>query len=554
MQLFSIGLEQLNDDGTTKADSDGNLIPTYNNDDITEYARLWTGFTYQTQRGNTEAKGTANTIDPMAIQLQWRDQLPKMGLDRKYIGDGYPLCDDLPSTSFLRRGAKYRLLGNTTQSDILDTSKVQMIPFLDSSSHLFKLLCGQNSGSTCAFPAVVHLRQNLLCTGIECTMTKDPRILQVDHDVYYEYVRPACVHFPFKSSTPTNIVVHRDGKIALSRKAGSFDSLHSLTYFRVNWQNEEFPTTENRCGQGVCEVWGDRCICTTTAKENAAFESLPTRDQILEKLHVGAFSPYVKKYVYSKPQSGFALLYRRNEFDVDTAFKVKDQFGRTLYLKNMISNVNIINRNSGEESAFAFRNTPSFYDDKPELKDALYETDAGLDHYFYHHNTAPFLSLRFIQRFGISNPSPRFVKVVSKAFQTGRYQYPSTQGSISFGNGKYGDLRAMVAAILLDSESRETLLDYDASFGSIREPVIKVISLMRSMAFSQTDGEFVSLHNAEDIIGQMAHELPSVFSFFLPEYSPPGAIHKASLVSPEAMLSQNSIGLVNGMISLINFG
>ena len=76
-----------------------------------------------------------------------------------------------------------------------------------------------------------------------------------------------------------------------------------------------------------------------------------------------------------------------NEFGVDTAFKVKDNFGRTLYLKNLMSNVIILQLNSDRESAFAFRNTPSFYGDNPDLKDALYETDAGLDHYFYHHNT-----------------------------------------------------------------------------------------------------------------------------------------------------------------------
>jgi uncharacterized protein (DUF1800 family) len=44
MQLFSIGLIKLNIDGTPKLDSDGDTIATYNNDDITEYARVWTGF------------------------------------------------------------------------------------------------------------------------------------------------------------------------------------------------------------------------------------------------------------------------------------------------------------------------------------------------------------------------------------------------------------------------------------------------------------------------------------------------------------------------------
>jgi uncharacterized protein (DUF1800 family) len=54
MQLFSIGLYMLNNDGTHVLDQDGNPISTYSNDDITEYARLWTGFQGQSKRGNIE--------------------------------------------------------------------------------------------------------------------------------------------------------------------------------------------------------------------------------------------------------------------------------------------------------------------------------------------------------------------------------------------------------------------------------------------------------------------------------------------------------------------
>ncbi len=71
MQLFSIGLEKLNADGTSKRDSNGKKIKTYSNDDIMEYARLWTGFTTHAQRGNIEMRGELNTIDPMRINLQW---------------------------------------------------------------------------------------------------------------------------------------------------------------------------------------------------------------------------------------------------------------------------------------------------------------------------------------------------------------------------------------------------------------------------------------------------------------------------------------------------
>lgn len=46
MQLFSIGLFELNVDGTVKLDSDGFPIPTYDNDDIAEMSKIFTGLTY----------------------------------------------------------------------------------------------------------------------------------------------------------------------------------------------------------------------------------------------------------------------------------------------------------------------------------------------------------------------------------------------------------------------------------------------------------------------------------------------------------------------------
>lgn len=56
-----------------------------------------------------------------------------------------------------------------------------------------------------------------------------------------------------------------------------------------------------------------------------------------------------------------------------------------------------------------------------------YEKDAALDHYFYHPNTAPFLAVRFAQRFGISNPSPGYVSRIASAFRSGSYIIRSHQ-------------------------------------------------------------------------------------------------------------------------------
>ncbi len=43
MQLFSIGLFELNPDGTRKLDGSGAPIPTYDNDDISEFSKIFTG-------------------------------------------------------------------------------------------------------------------------------------------------------------------------------------------------------------------------------------------------------------------------------------------------------------------------------------------------------------------------------------------------------------------------------------------------------------------------------------------------------------------------------
>lgn len=69
MQLFSIGLYKLNNDGTKQLDGSGSPILSYDNTDIQNFARAWTGFTRQSARANIESIYWDNTnrIDPMNI-------------------------------------------------------------------------------------------------------------------------------------------------------------------------------------------------------------------------------------------------------------------------------------------------------------------------------------------------------------------------------------------------------------------------------------------------------------------------------------------------------
>ena len=77
MQLFTIGLTVLNDDGTPVIDPQtGKPFETYTNDDIETFARAWAGFDRQGVRGNyeeTRRGSTDNMLDPMRIRPEWRD-------------------------------------------------------------------------------------------------------------------------------------------------------------------------------------------------------------------------------------------------------------------------------------------------------------------------------------------------------------------------------------------------------------------------------------------------------------------------------------------------
>ena len=74
MQLFSIGLFELNQDGTRKLDGNGEPIPTYDNSVISEFAKIFTGMTYAPSAMSLEDDGTdPNTEDGFVFLEIWED-------------------------------------------------------------------------------------------------------------------------------------------------------------------------------------------------------------------------------------------------------------------------------------------------------------------------------------------------------------------------------------------------------------------------------------------------------------------------------------------------
>jgi uncharacterized protein (DUF1800 family) len=82
MQLFTIGLSILAPDGTLVLDKDGKPIPTYTQDTIEAFARVFTGWTYAPATGATpRAHNPANWTQPMVPWNANHDTDPKVLLN-----------------------------------------------------------------------------------------------------------------------------------------------------------------------------------------------------------------------------------------------------------------------------------------------------------------------------------------------------------------------------------------------------------------------------------------------------------------------------------------
>ncbi len=259
------------------------------------------------------------------------------------------------------------------------------------------------------------------------------------------------------------------------------DASASINYISVPWDRDtltgeaQFPTATNGCGSGACTVFDDKCLCDITISESSVFDSLPSTSDALQYLFVGAIDPTVyddRSYSLVQSSEGveaYTLSGSSTINSISTIFKVTDDLGEVFFLKNLLSQVTV-------GGTYVLRNPVGFIDlVKVEERDAEFEVDAFLKHLTRYSSSAPFICKRLIQFFGISNPSPAYVERVVKSYIGGFYTHRGTV----FGDGKYGSLAATAAAIILDEESLTPVIDEDPVSGNVREPLLKVIHLMR---------------------------------------------------------------------------
>jgi uncharacterized protein (DUF1800 family) len=150
----------------------------------------------------------------------------------------------------------------------------------------------------------------------------------------------------------------------------------------------------------------------------------------------------------------------------------------------------------------------------------------ALDAIARHPNVGPFVGRQLIQRLVTSNPSPEYVRAVARVFNDN-------------GSGVRGDMKAVVKAILMHPEARQT---NDRS-GKAREPVLKLSAFLRAFPHSSDTGRWRvgNTDNPGTQLGQTPLRAPSVFNFYRPGYVAPNTRSAAAnLVAPELQIASET--------------
>lgn len=179
----------------------------------------------------------------------------------------------------------------------------------------------------------------------------------------------------------------------------------------------------------------------------------------------------------------------------------------------------------------------------PADQSGMQDINDALDNLFYHPNVGPFIGRQLIQRLVKSNPSPAYIARVTAVFNDN-------------GAGVRGDMQALIKAILLDDEARNTTFITDPTNGKLREPFLRFAQLVRVFHYNNPQNKFWDAGwGTENNLHQFLFNAPSVFNFFSPDYRPPGVMSAAELAGPEFQLlnSYTAISTINHWYSRIEW-
>lgn len=262
-------------------------------------------------------------------------------------------------------------------------------------------------------------------------------------------------------------------------------------------------------------------------KKNQQGSSIPTYNNNdiagLAKVFTG-LSWHNSRYLGENTNNIWSYTHRLKFFPMDSSDK---------YRRPWVTNPRIVHGHEPGPKTFLGRTIPSRAVAQSELdiKDAL-------DIIFNHPNVGPFISRRLIQHLVTSNPSPEYIRRISAVFNNN-------------GQGVRGDLKALIRAILLDSEARDCCITKDDnSYGHLREPLLRYMNLMHGLNLSNQNGVYRNvMENVYQRLEQRPLNSPSVFNFYQPDYTPDGPLQDAHKVGPEFQMlnSLSFASYLNGL-------
>ncbi|MFN0121366.1 MAG: DUF1800 family protein [Blastocatellia bacterium] len=154
------------------------------------------------------------------------------------------------------------------------------------------------------------------------------------------------------------------------------------------------------------------------------------------------------------------------------------------------------------------------------------DLDDVIEVIFNHPNVGPFIATRLIRALVTSNPTPGYIARVAAVFNDN-------------GQGVRGDLKAVVRAILLDSEARNDTPGPD--FGRLRTPVMFHIALFRALGATIPQPQQIAY--VYESMGEGLLNAPSVFGHYSPMYripkqTPPLAGPEFQILGPGELVNR----------------
>jgi uncharacterized protein (DUF1800 family) len=195
---------------------------------------------------------------------------------------------------------------------------------------------------------------------------------------------------------------------------------------------------------------------------------------------------------------------------------------------------------SGAKTLLVYPGSANYKQSLPANQTPEQDLEDVVDNVFNHPNVGPFIAEQLIQRLVTSNPNGAYISRVAGVFNNN-------------GAGVRGDMRAVIRAILVDSEARLPVTNQPTGYGKLREPIQRFTQLHRAFD-AKIQGGYYNIYDlgGSDSLGQSPVRAPSVFNYYSPDFAPSGTLSIAGLVGPEFEITNSAT--ISGFMDFSKYG